>query len=512
MNTAKRILACGLAITMIAGLTACEDETPVSGGSNVANSSAPNQPGAVTTTTSASTTVDPNDALDLTDKETKEFDTSLYQPSGNAGTVKYMGYYDITSDQKGTEQTLIFQSELFNGKIEYINAGATTESLLEKLSTAISADESPDLVEKSALYYPANISKQTLFQPLDGLIDIDSALWKDMKDVSESYAWEGKHYYYPHRINTSFALNYSKKTVEENDLPDPYTLYRNGEWTWDAWRDMMLTFCDKSEDNIGFYATDTTIDAFILTTGYSIIDVQPTGVITNNIQSPAVSRAMQFIETLCRDGVTYKKQYQDWVDPKKFATVCDKMLFLCMEPEWTYIAATEQVQNLKGVDNDIFDTVSEFAFVPFPRDPNADAYYQAYDTFGYLIPKGAKNTSGSLEFINLNRAYEIDPVISAQVKNDHIAPKKIYFEKGSNTGKQKWVITWGEQEYDLWREMCDPANFTFISEDAYGFNADFKNQLSTVVMDVVENGASWTQTSTEFKPIADGIVAEYSLH
>ena len=87
MNTAKRLLACGMAAAMVAGLTACDDETPANSGGSSNNSVA--APAAVTTTTSASTTTDPNDALDLTDKDTKEFDTSLYQPSGHAGTVKY---------------------------------------------------------------------------------------------------------------------------------------------------------------------------------------------------------------------------------------------------------------------------------------------------------------------------------------------------------------------------------------------------------------------------------------
>ncbi len=507
MNTAKRLLACGLALTMTVGLTACDEETPASGTNSGGNSVA--APVAQTSSTAASTTTDPNDALDMTDKRTKEFDTSLYQPSGNAGTLKYLGYYDITADQKGTEQCLIFSSDLFGGKVEWISS-PPNDAFYEKLSNLIASDDSPDIVEKSAMLYPGNVSKN-MFEPLDGKIDIDSPLWKDMKEVADSYAWNGKHYYYPHRITTSYSLNYSKKTIEENALPDPYTLYKNGEWTWDAWRDMMREFCDKDDENIGFYATDTTVDAFILTTGTSLIDTQPTGTITNNLQNPNVTRAMQFIETLCRDGVSYKKELGDWVPPQTFATECDRLLFLCMEPEWTYIAATEQLQNPKGVDNDIFDTVSEFAFVPFPRDPQADAYYQGYDTFGYLVPKGAKNMDGAIEFINLNRAFDVDPVIQAQVKNDHVNPEKIFFEKGGNTGKQKWQITWGEQEYDLWREMCDQSNFTFINEDAYGFSSDFQSQLATVVMDVVENGASWTQTSTGFTPVVDAIVAEYSL-
>ena len=140
MNTAKRLLACGMAAAMVAGLTACDDETPANSGGSSNNSVA--APVAVTTTTSASTTTDPNDALDLTDKDTKEFDTSLYQPSGHAGTVKYLGYYDITSDQKGTEQCLIFQSDLFGGKIEYTST-PSGDAFYEKLSNLIAADDSP---------------------------------------------------------------------------------------------------------------------------------------------------------------------------------------------------------------------------------------------------------------------------------------------------------------------------------------------------------------------------------
>ena len=50
------------------------------------------------------------------------------------------------------------------------------------------------------------------------------------------------------------------------------------------------------------------------------------------------------------------------------------------------IGASEQ----KGIDNDIFDTVSEFAFVPYSRDPYSGEYTIAYDTFGYMVAKGAK--------------------------------------------------------------------------------------------------------------------------
>ncbi len=502
MRILKKSAACALILAMVMGLAACDDEAPQqSSGSNAAMAPA------VTTMTSASTTTDPNAGLDMTDKETKELDTSACPPSGNAGVIKYLGFYDITSDQKGTEQCLIFQSDLYGGTIEYTSAAYGT-AYFEKLTTLISSDDSPDLVTKDAMLYPGNVSKN-LFEPLDDYFDLSTPLWSDMKSVVDSFAWKNKHYYYPHRTTTKYALNYNKKTIADNDLTDPYDLYKAGEWTWDAWRDMMIQFCDKSDDHVGFYTTNDTITSFIATTGTTLIDTQPDGTITNNFLSADVSRAMTFLEGLCRDGLTYGKQFGDWVSPQVFSTVSDNLLFTCTEPEWTYIAETENLQNPKGVENDIFDTVSDFSFVPFPRDPSADKYYTEFDTFGYLIPKGAKNVSGSVEFINLNRIYDTDPAIIAKVREDHVNPTKIYFDKGKYAGTEKWQMKWGEREYDLWREMCDPTNFAFVDEDAYGFNSEFKDDIGVLLMGVVERGESWSKTSAEFSPVADGVIAPY---
>ncbi|MDY4587614.1 MAG: extracellular solute-binding protein [Oscillospiraceae bacterium] len=506
MPALKKTIACILSAAAVLSLTACEEEAPVvSGSSNSAVSNA--APAAQTTTTQASTTIDADAELALTDKENKVIDTSACPPTGHAGKLKYLGYFDITKDQKGTEQCLIFQSDLYGGEIEYMST-PFGQAFYDKLGSLIASDDSPDLVEKYAMMLPGNVSKN-LFEPLDDKIDLTSPVWKDISGVVEQFAWKGQHFYYPHRTTTKYALNYSKKTIEENNLTDPYELYAKGEWTWEAWRKMMVEFCNKDDAHVGFYTTNNTITSFIATTGTTMIDVQPDGTITNNLLSAEVSRAMTFMEELCRDGLTYDKSYGDWVSPQVFSTACNNILFTCTEPEWTYIAATENLQNKEGVDNDIFGEVSEFSFVPFPRDTMADAYYTEFDTFGYLVPKGAKNIDGAVEFINLNRMYDIDPEVQAKVREDHVNPTKIYFEKGKYKGSEKWQITWGEHEYDLWREMCDPANFSFIMENAEGFSLDFTDQIGQLLMGVVERGESWAKTSAEFSPIVDATISEY---
>ncbi len=494
MKKLRKIIACALALSMTAGLCACEDEPE----------STPSAPVTTPATTTA-TTADP-DADAATDKDAKEIDTTAYTPDGNAGTITYLGIYDITTDQKGDEQTLVFESDTYGGKIEVIQT-ASGQAYYDKLATMISSATSPDIVYNDGLAFPGLMSKNT-YEPLDEYFDMDSPLWVDMKELIQGYTYNGKHYFYPHRIVTTFALNYNRKTIEENNLPDPYQLYKSGEWTWDAWRSMMIDFCNKDEENIGFYATDTIVDAFVLTAGDPIVDVQGDGTIINNIMSPNVSRAMEFLSTLYRDGVMYAKQLGDWVPPQTFATSSDRLLFLGMEPEWTYIAATEEIQNPTGVENDIHDTVSDFAFVPYPRDPSSDTYYQGYDTFGYLVPKGADNIKGAIDWIYCNRVYEVDENIAAQIREDHINPEPETYTEGKYAGQRKWHITWDADVYDLWREMCDPANFTYVHEDMYGFNTDLNTQLA-VLYNVAFDGESWAQKSAELQPILEGTIEEF---
>ena len=424
---------------------------------------------------------------------------------GKAGKVKILSYYDITTDPKGDKQSLIFQSEAFGGSIEYISA--PYPAYVDKLGVLISADDSPDLVMNDVFMYPYTVSRG-YFQPLDNYIDLKSSLWKDMKPVADTYAWEGKHYYVPHTYVNTMALNYNRKTIAENGLPDPYELYMNGDWTWDTWRGIMEKFCAKSDDNIGYYATDYGFDALILTTGTPLIGING-GKVSTNFTNANVKRTMDFLDDLRISGLGYDFQYGDWVSPNIFATASDKILFLVMEPEWTYTAATSEIQNPVGVDNDILDTVSDFAFVPMPRDPNADAYYQSGDTFGYLVPQGARNIHGAVTFIELCRAYATDKTIQAQVKKDKVSPEPVTYTTGKYEGKRRWTMTWDAQLYDLLCEMRDPGRFSLVFENAYDVGYDFNDSLSSSITYSALYGESWTDKAEWLEETADAYLGEY---
>ncbi len=501
MKNLRKLIVCGLALAMTTSITACTDEvaTVSSGEGNV--------PSVITSSSTNPVSVDPDENA-ATDAKILEANQALYEPDGKAGRISVLSHYDITKDQKGIEQCKMFlDPNQFGGEIEWITAPDTPQPFLERLATLVASDDSADICI-GGWSNPSTACKG-MFEPLDEYIDLDTPLWKDMKEVVDNQVYKGKHYYYPHRLMTSFALNYSQTTIEENNLEDPYELYKKGEWTWDAWRNIMTDFVNKNPDeNIGFYGTDTIFTSLIATTGTVLVKVNPDGTIDNNIGSSDVSRAMLFYEDLYRSGLTYADQYGGWVHPATWAKYSDKILFEGMEPEWTYTAYAEALQNPKGVDNDIFDTVSDMRFVPFPRDTEADAYYQANSTFGFVVPRGAKNIKGAVDFINCFRVYDADPVMLEKDKQAHVHPDEVTFTEGRYAGSRKWTVTWDEDMYDLWVDMRDTTKFKQLEESAFGF--EFWGEYGTMIADVVLRGESWTQTSTSFAPVIDNEISKYA--
>ncbi len=152
------------------------------------------------TTTSLVTTADPDENAP-TDAPIKEVSSDSFTPDGNSGTIKWL----LAVDGKSAEQYKIFTSETYGGTIDYISCASGT-AYFEKMGILIAADDSPDIVSYEWKSFPYSISKN-LYGPLDGLIDLESPLWSGMADIVDSFAYNGKRYYYPYRIATNYALD-----------------------------------------------------------------------------------------------------------------------------------------------------------------------------------------------------------------------------------------------------------------------------------------------------------------
>ncbi len=494
----KRIAAAALAASMVLGVSACGNTTRDPSGTTA-------QPTETTTTTAGMQNVDFEEA------EVVEIDES--QPTG---TIKVLIYYDLVTQD--ADLVDLFETQ-YGGSIEQEVCGSGP-AYFEKLGTLVASDLSPDIVRYEWMSFPHGMSRN-MYTPLDSYIDLESDLWKDMKTIADQFMYNGKHVYVPYRISANFALNYNKLLLDEYGLANPMEMYHNGTWTWTAFKDLITEWCNIDPAHIGY--TGVSAMSFVSTTGTKLIDVQNTEII-NNLKDQNVQRAMEFVEDLSRQGLTG----EGYVDPGQ-AFTDGNLLFLGMEPTWAYSASWE------SLFKDNIDC--EMAFVPFPKDDNADQYYLAYDSFGYMVPSGSKNIKGAVDWITLCRTEETDPENVAEAKANATDSSTKYYPKcpeckysfveneteeldtcpECNTARRvKFNAYYSEEQYEVLQDLISPARgkFSFIFDNCRGFNSDlcniFEGMGDASLMDgPIFYDMSYTQLREENYNIVESILDEY---
>lgn len=438
-------------------------------------------------TAAATTTTDPNKELeDEVDWESMaeidEVDTSneegtgeLYESGKTAGVVQALCYYDLATTQPELAELL---AQRYGGTIE-TEITTSGSAYFERLGVLIAAGDSPDIIRYDWMAYPMGTSKN-MFTALDGWLDIDSPLWSDEKEIIESFNYLGKHYYFPSDVQTNFAMIYNKTLLEEQGMLDPMDLYFDGTWDWTAFEELIEQWAQRGEEYIGFSGGSWSSMMFVNTTGTKVIDMTGTEII-NNLKNQNVQRTMDWLSELKKQNLIG----DGFIDPGQ-AFIDGKLLFLGMGLTWGYESAQESFfkSNIDG----------EIAAVPFPRDPQADAYYLPSDTFGFLVPSGASNIQGGVDWILCGRIYETDPEIVAADRAEKMDENPLYYPKcpeckfncdeaGFKTSptcpecnaarKQKYKPTYNERQMQVVDDMTNPEKFVFVFDNSLGFNDDF---------------------------------------
>lgn len=465
MKKISKIISSLLVLSIVFGISACSKDS--NSGTN-----------AESTTSSAADFTSGAADIEFTEAPIVEID-----PNAATGDIKWLGYYDISTTSGYDEIVAEFQ-EKYSATV--ISEVCTNAEYFDTLATKIMSGNSPDFVRYEWQCFPHGISKKQ-YTALDSYIDLDSELWKGVKDAAENFVFLGKHYYIPHEINRNFSLIYSKTQLEEKGLTDPMELYLSGEWTWNAWKSLMQQWCDIDDTYIGYKGVNAM--SLILTTGTKIIDIKPDGTIVNNMNSTSVERAMNFLGELCKEGLTET----GWIGPES-ALLDGNLCFYGVGPDWGYGAASKALKT------------EEIAYVPFPRDEQADKYYIGFDTFGYMIPQGATNIKGAVDWINFNRMYVTDPERMATAKEKALNPP----EKINSQGKVVWQLSYSEEQYQIMQDMVDPSKYGLLFDNCFGFNKTLTDLFNNVILgSTLYDGLSWTQVKEENLGTVDGILDEY---
>jgi len=478
MKNYKKALASFLALATVIGTGSC------GGGGGARNTDAAQAPVGTTTVT----TVDPNAALDTevnyeemaaieeVDSANEEGTGPSYVPGQKAGLVKALCYYDIVADQP--EISEIFASR-YGGTVETQICGSM--EYFEKLGVLIASGTSPDLVRYDWAAYPDGVSKNR-YTALDDWLDIESPLWSDLSTVIDSFEYLGKHYYWPQNVQPNFAMIYNRGLIEEEDMPDPMDLYLAGEWDWNAFEELLLQWDAKGEDYLPFTGGSWSSMMFINTTGTQIIEVTDNDIL-NNLRDKNVNRTMEWLEGLKRQGLVG----EGYIHPGD-AFKDGKLLFLAMGFTWGLESSQECLfkNNIAG----------EMVAVPFPRDPQADKYYLAADTLGFMVPSGAQNIQGAVQWILSSRIYETDPEVIASVREEMMFEGPIYYPKCPEckhnfietdtdeldtcpecnaARREKFKPVYSEEQMQVYEDMINPEKFGLIFDCTVGFNTDFQN-------------------------------------
>lgn len=465
MTNFKKIVSAVLCAAAVISLTACEEETP----GNSTGSNPATQP--ATTTTTNTLDDDINNPVDISKFVTN--DLKLDNPN-----LLYFGHYDMRVAGDIKPGVKLFE-ETYGGKIDY--ESVVWNDRFDKLQAKIASSDSPDLFDKEDMSFPGLMSKH-VFEDLSSYIDLSQPQWEGMEPLVEAYSWGGERCYYPFTVNAlPNCLIYSRTMFEKYDITDPKELYDKNEWTWDTFKSTMMTYVEKNPDALGGVYGLLGLQ-LISTTGTPFIGVE-NGVIQNNMNTPEVERAANFLEELRREKLAVRGEgmWSNETAPLKNGDTA----FLGVG-QWKITDYCKQT--IKYGD--------EFFFVPFPRDPKADDYYYQSMNFGYMVPKGSKNVQGAAAFINIMRQCNTDPELLAVVKESIMNDKK-----------------YSDEQYEFLHSFEDVTKFKMVVESYGGFKQEMTDLVDTFMVNLAfEQGdeqKSWAQIRSEYGPVIESTIAEF---
>ena len=371
MKSYKKLLALGLSVAMLAGMTAC-------GGGDDGNTPANNDTN--TPVTNDTTTPADNDT-DAPDADTNT-DTNVPAASGETRAIKigtwYDHYYDSThadiwddpsvSDEEFAQAHFDVVKEVeerYNVKIEFVNL--TYNGIQESINTSILAGHPDcDIYEVDLSFgiaaalngYALNLREvipdadvcndRMIFTPTNiGLTDDSVYLFTQVSAEAGLY--------------NTYMLAYNKQILDDAGLEYPEDLYERGEWTWDKWREYMITLTQDTNgdgviDQYGWGSRwDFLVYQLLLSNGTTMASAA-----TENLSSPEVGEVLDFIYNMYNVDSVAKPWNADDFDSNMNSYLDGNIAF------WADAAWISSQNNDAGCDFDI-------VWCMWPTGPSGDA-------------------------------------------------------------------------------------------------------------------------------------------
>ena len=403
-------------------------------------------------------------------------------PDGAETELEWFSYYDLNPTKSQPEKSTnlsLFESK--GGTIKY--SQTTSMKKYDDLAARLMADKPPDMFAyEQKMTFPANCIKN-MFQPVDEVVDFDSDLWKDVKDTADQFTLGGEHYVAPITFGALSVLSYNKAVIDAEGLDDPYELYMNDEWDWNAWYDLMDEYCKGSTADEERFGINGWFAPFIFqSTGKTLINYNAdSDMYESNLNDADLERAADLLYNINKEGM----YYSDWVGSARDAFK-KNILF--------YAMGTWAVTPKEGDD---------WGIVPMPKDPNTDTLYTTVQVNAYMWVKGSTKSDAYRTWIECSKVTATDPS---------------YLE----VGKEKFKVNQPYYTDEMYSVACEDVisdKFIKLNDPGYGISTALSDDdaatnptkeavipyMYSSVMKSDDNGKqyTWSQLRETYKSTVD---------
>jgi multiple sugar transport system substrate-binding protein len=267
-------------------------------------------------------------------------------------------------------------------------------------------------------------------------------------------------------------MMYDQDVIDNEGLDDPYQLYLDGEWNWDAWYDMMDTFCSNAKSGETRYGINGWFQTQIIQqTGKTMINYdKDTNTFTSNIDDPDIERAENMLYEIGKKGLVDT----DWKGTASNALKDGTTLFYCMGT-W----AMTGKNGPKEGDN--------WRVVPVPSDPNTDEKYTTSDMLAYMWVKGSEKSEAVKCWFECCRIASTDETYQENAKQKFLNANPL----------------WDEDMYQVYVDASS-TDYNMVFDYGYGISSTLSSDSAN------EDGNCVTRKLYEFTNKTDDSGHQYT--
>lgn len=404
-------------------------------------------------------------------------------PDNAEKEIIFLGEYDLNPTEGSPEKSTELQ--LFESKGGKIGFRATSnDERFNDLASAIMANKDvPDIFKYEWLAFPSQVIKQ-MYQPIDDIVDFSDPLWKDSKDTADQFVLNDKHYVAPLGYSASAMLCYDKSVIVAEGLADPYELYENDSWTWNAWKDIMSDYVGAAGGDEVRYGVNGFFRTHIIQqTGKKFVEYDmKKNQFVSNMNDPDIENGQDFLYDLTKEGLVL----DGWIGSARecFDQNC---LFYAMG-DWAYSGANSPSEK------------EHWGIVPIPQYDENQQKITTSDMTSYMWVRGSEKRDAVKCWLECCRASYTDP-------------------KYAETNKAKFMENnpyWTEEMYKVKTDAVS-EDYLMLFDYAYGISSvlgnknnfdgeqclvdALYNQASTISKDGVQY--TWAQVREMYSEIVD---------